>query len=48
MGVKLKQQDPQYRQISQLRKVTQDTMILAWQGRHGYVEEFYAKNCQRD
>ena len=44
-GVKLKQKDPLYRQISQIRKISRDTMILAWQGRHGYVEELYSKNC---
>ena len=26
----------------QIRKHTTDTMILAWQGRHGFVEELYA------
>ena len=25
----------------QLRKLNQDTLILAWQGRHGFVEELY-------
>lgn len=25
----------------QIRKLTQDTMILAWQGRHGFIEELY-------
>ncbi|MEM9932107.1 MAG: hypothetical protein AAF824_00785 [Bacteroidota bacterium] len=27
----------------QIRKFSKDTMILAWQGRHGYVEELYVK-----
>ena len=44
-GVKVRQKDPLYHQISQVRKITKDTMILAWQGRHGYVEELYSKGC---
>ena len=44
-GVKVRQRDPLYHQISQVRKITNDTMILAWQGRHGYVEELYSKDC---
>ena len=44
-GVRVRQKDPMFHQISQVRKITKDTMILAWQGRHGYVEELYAKDC---
>ncbi len=25
----------------QIRRLTRDTMILAWQGRHGFIEELY-------
>ncbi len=27
----------------EIRKLSSDTMILAWQGRHGFVEELYVK-----
>ena len=44
-GVKVSRSDPTYQMVSQVRKITRDTMILAWQGRHGWVEELYSKNC---
>ncbi|MEM6628319.1 MAG: hypothetical protein AAF694_01545 [Bacteroidota bacterium] len=44
-GVKVSRSDPSYEIVSQVRKITRDTMILAWQGRHGFVEELYSKNC---
>lgn len=34
--------------MHQIRKLTRDTMILAWPGRHGYIEDLYVADRKDD